>query len=413
MAAIDPIEVLFLVYSFIGTYIISLFFFIYIKNRRTIYEHNKPKIVPISIVIPCYNESKLIGNTIEHLQKSDYPKNMIEILIVDDKSTDNSVEVIKSYMKIYKNIRLIQLKKNSGGAAIPTNTGIVKAKHDYVATLDAETFPNPDALSKMLALLQKDKNNAGVTCSILVKNPRSIIQKAQSIEYDMTAFTRKLLDYVDSVYVTPGAFSLYKKEAIIKVGLFDPKNLTQDIDIVWRLISHGYKVKMCLSAKAQTEAPEKIRTWWNQRIRWNIGGTQTILKHRSLVFKHGMLGNFIIPFFAISLLLGVFGLGLFIYLFAKNIFIYYLSTQYALYISSSVLSVYQTSLTPSLINFFGLMVLIIGLWMTFFSIGIIRYIEPRKHNILNVIMYMLIYSIIYPFILLHAIYKMIIGSYKW
>ena len=84
--------------------------------------------------------------------------------------------------------------------------------------------------------------------------------------------------------------------------------MTQDIEIVWALRKIGYDVRMSLDAKVYTSAPSKLKVWWKQRNRWNIGGMQTLIKHKSQIFKNNILGNFIIPFFSISLFIGIIGI---------------------------------------------------------------------------------------------------------
>jgi len=413
MASISFIDGIFFTYMFIGTYMISLFLFIYLSNRKEMFSYPKSKPEPVSIITPCYNEADTIGKTIEALLKLDYPKKMIEIIVVDDKSTDNSVEVIKKYVKKYKNIRLIVNKTNSGGAAIPTNLGIKAAKYDYIAVTDADSSPQPDTLIKMIGFIQKDKKVAAVTCAVVANKPKKFIQKLQSIEYIVIAFGRKLLDLVDAVYVTPGPFALYRKKIIIEIGLFNPKNLTQDIEIVWRLIAHGYKARMCLSAKVYSTTPEKFKIWWKQRIRWNIGGTQSILQHKKLIFRKGMLGAFIIPYFSLSLFLGIFGLGLFTYLITRRILFYYLSTKYSIIAQSTILSFQDLTFAPSILNFIGAALFVLGAGFTILVIAIMKEPQVKNKNIFNLLFYLFIYLTIYPFIMITALYKLARGKYSW
>src|SRR3989344_1304527 len=125
------IDSVFFFYIFVGIYMLSLFVFIYYPNRKKIYEYPKGIYEKVSIVMPCYNEAEHIGKAIEALLNLNYPKNMIEIIIVDDKSTDNSAKVVGEYVKKYENVKLIVNKRNSGKAAEPTNIGIKAAKYDY------------------------------------------------------------------------------------------------------------------------------------------------------------------------------------------------------------------------------------------------------------------------------------------
>ena len=411
--ALNFIDSVLLFYMFVGLYMVSLFIFIYFPNRKRIFISPNSKPEPVSIIIPCYNEEETIGKTIESLLNLDYPKNMIEIIVVDDKSKDNSAKVAAEYAKKYKNVSLIINKRNSGGAAEPTNIGVKTARYNYIAVTDADSSPKKNALKKMLGFLQEDKKVAAVTCSVLVKEQKTFMQKLQAIEYVVIAFGRRILDMVDAVYVTPGPFALYRKKSLIEVGLFDTKNLTQDIEIVWRLIAHGYKASMAISAKVYSDAPTKFRHWWKQRIRWNIGGTQSIIKHKSKIFKRGMLGAFIIPYFSASLFLGLFGLGMFLYLFTRRILFYYLSTSYSVYAQTAVLTFQDLSFAPSILNFFGATLLILGGGFTLLMISVMKEKNVTKKKILNILFYQIVYLSIYPFIMLTGLTRLIRGKYTW
>ncbi|MEK6847277.1 MAG: glycosyltransferase family 2 protein [Nanoarchaeota archaeon] len=408
------VEIVFFIYLFISLYMTSLLIFIWYPNRNKLflYPHGKP--VPVSIVMPCYNESENIGEAIESLLRLNYPSEMIEIIIVDDKSKDNSVEVVQSYVDKYPwKVKLIVNSRNSGGAAEPTNIGVRSAKHDFIAVTDADSMPEPDALTKMIGFLQNEDRAAAVTCAVMARGSRTFMQKLQMIEYSIIAWGRKLLDCVDAVYVTPGPFALYKKKVLLEVGLFDTKNLTQDIEIVWRLRSYGYSARMCLAARVYSVTPLKFRHWWRQRIRWNIGGTQCIVKYRRVIFKNGMLGAFIIPFFSFSLFLGLFGLGLFVYLFMKRVVVKYLATKYAIYGGTTLLRLQDFTIHPTVLNFFGIVLFIWGFIFTFIGLTIMEMRRKPGVNIFNILFYMLVYLAIYPFIMATSLYKYLRGKYTW
>ncbi|HLF53969.1 MAG TPA: glycosyltransferase family 2 protein, partial [Candidatus Nanoarchaeia archaeon] len=343
----------------------------------------------------------------------DYPKEKLEIIVVDDKSSDNSVEVARKYSRKYANVRVIVNKRNSGNAAEPTNLGIKAAKYDYIAVADADSTPERDALRKMIGFLQKDDKVGGVTCAVLAREPKNFIQRLQAIEYAVIAWSRKLLDFVDSVYVTPGPFALYKKKVLIEIGMFDTKNMTQDIEIVWRMLSHGYHARMCLATRVYSETPDKFSKWFRQRIRWNIGGKQCMWKYKSLFFRSGMLGAFIIPFFTFSMFLGLFGLGLFSYLFARRFLISYITTRYAIYADSSILHLQDLTFAPSILNFFGAALFFLGMFFTIFGLRTIRLQKSHWGNIFNFLFYSLVYLTVYPFLLLASSYRILRGNYKW
>jgi len=408
------IELAFYVYLFIALYMTSLLVFIWVPNRKNLFSYPFGKAVPVSIIMPCYNDSGTVAHALDSLLNLRYPKEMIEIIVVDDKSNDNSVEIVRKYVEKYSGrIKLIVHSKNSGGAASPTNTGIKAANYDFIAVTDSDSTPEADALIKMIGFLQGNEKVAAVTCAVMAKGADTFMQKLQMIEYSIISWSRKLLDCVDAVYVTPGPFALYRKSKLIEVGLFDTKNLTQDIEIVWRLKSYGYIARMCLSARVYSETPKKFKQWWKQRIRWNIGGLQCILKYKSFIFRNGMLGGFIIPFFSFSLLLGLFGLGLFIYLLIKRTIIEILVTKYSIYGGTTLLRLQDLNLNPTILNFFGLVLFIWAFIFVLIGLSIMDMRGRKETNVFNILYYLLIYLSIYPIIMITSIYKYVTGNIKW
>lgn len=392
---------------------LALMVMVYFPNRKKMffYENGKPE--PVSVVIPCFNDAKSIGGTIESILNLNYPKNMIEIIVVDDCSQDNSVEIVEKYSKKYKNIKLIKLDKNSGGAAKPTNIGVRAAKYEYILITDSDSFPEKDSLIKMIWQLQNDKKIGGVTCSVLVRDPKNFSQKIQYLEYVVIAFARKLLDFIDAVYVTPGPFALYRKSVLFEVGLFDEKNLTQDIEIVWKMMSHDYRARMVLPARVYVNSPMSFKGWWKQRVRWNIGGTQTLWKYRKWSLKSNMLGMFVIPFFSLSMFLGIFGLGLLFYLILRRGLLFLLSTSYSVQTNAALLKLSDLTLNLSILNFFGFALFILGTVYALFGIWTMREISLKNLNFFNFTFFLTAYLMIYPLVMISALCRMIRGNYSW
>lgn len=409
----ELISIAFYSYIFISLYMLFLFILIYFNSRKQLFDYPKGKPEGVSIVMPCYNESETIGQAIESLLKLDYPKKLIEVIVVDDRSNDNSVDIIKKYVKRYSNVKLIVNKRNSGGAAEPTNIGVKAAKFDYIAVADADSTPDRDALKKMIGFLQEDEKVGGVTCYVKAKNRNKFFEKLQAVEYANIAFTRKLLDGVDAVYVTPGPFALYKKKVLIEVGLFDTKNLTQDIEIVWRMVKHGYKSRMCLATGVSSVVPSKFGGWWRQRIRWNLGGQQTILKYKRFLLRKGMLGCFIIPFFVVSLFLGLFGLILFSYLFVKKFLLSYLATVFSLSAGTKLLALSEVNMSPSVLNFFGIILFVLGALFLVLALTMTEEKALRNKSPFMMLFYLLIYLALYPLVLITSVYKHIKGDMRW
>ena len=406
----EILTIIYLVYMFIALYFMLLFILTFIQNRREIFLIPKSdKKYSVSVLIPAFNEQDTIKSTVENVLKSDY-KYLKEIIIINDGSTDDTLNIIEQLEKKYSKVKVLN-KKNSGKAD-SLNNALKIAKGELVVVVDADSFPDVDAIGLMVGYFS-DEQVGAVTTRILVRNRNNFIRKMQAVEYKVIAFTRKLLGFLDSIYVTPGPMALYRKSALLKIKGFDKKNMTEDIEATWHLIHDGYKIKMSFLSKASTVAPDTLKKWFKQRIRWNIGGFQTILKYKHCFFRRGMLGFFILPFFSISLVLGTFGLGLFVYRIFRRILSSYLSTYYSIAAQTAVLVLNDINLNPSILNFLGVILFVLGLSFVFFALRFVNKNIHEKESFFSVIFYLLIYILLRPLVLIVSLYKFLRGKYSW
>lgn len=411
---VETITVIYLVYTFIAFYFLFLFMLIYFQNKKYIfYVPPVTKEYSLSIVIPCYNGEDFIGETIQTLLDSDY-KGLKKIIVVDDCSTDSSFKIMKEYEKKYpKKILAVQTPRNTGNAAGAKNYGAKFVDTELIGFTDDDSVHEKDAIRKMIGFFDDEKVGA-VTSNVLVKNRDNFILRLQSIEYKVIKFSRKLLEFVDSIYVTPGPLGIYRKSAFDDVGGFDRNNLTEDIEITWHLQYAGYKVKMSADSRAYATSPTTIRQWVKQRNRWNIGGLQTIGKYKKEWFRKGMLGSFILPFFVFSWVIGIFGLFVFAYRIFRRIFTGFLSTKLSVEAQTAVLRVSDINLTPNVLVFLGLTVFFLSLWYTMVALmNVSEDKSYRRENFFAVGFYMLFYLLAYPIILIISGYKFLRGDRKW
>ncbi len=411
--AMDFITIVFLVYSFLAFYFLFLFLLTYIQNKKEFF--STPPITKeysLSIVVPCFNGEEVIGKTIENLLKLNY-KELKKIIVVDDCSTDNSYAIAKEYEKKYPDkIKAVQTPKNSGNAAGAKNYGAKFVKTELIGFTDDDSLPEKDSVNYMIGFFD-DQKVGSVTSTVLVQNRNSFILRLQSIEYKVIKFSRKLLEFLDSIYVTPGPLAIYRKSAFDDVKGFDAENLTEDIEITWHLQCRGYKIKMAVPSRVYSVAPDKIKGWISQRNRWNIGGLQTINKYKSTFLKKGMLGAFILPFFVLSWFVGLFGIGLLGYRIFRAVALKYLSVNYSIQTQTAVLSLSDINLAVSALTFFGLAVFILSLFYTIFALSNIKEKQHKKENWFSVGFYMLFYLLLYPIILIISLYKFLKGDIKW
>jgi len=410
----DLLTAVYLIYSFISLYFLFFFIMIFLPHRREMLAAPRiTKKYSLSMIISCYNEQDSIGDVIESLVKSSYD-NINKIIVVDDCSTDNSWKIIKQYAKKYPNILAVKTPKNTGNAAGAKNYGARFADGELIGFTDADSYPEKEAISKMIGHFD-DKKVGAVTSMVLVKNKNKFLEKVQAIEYKMIAFNRKLLGFVEGIYVTPGPLAVYRKSAFDKVGGFDGKNLTEDIEITWHIVAAGYIVKMSSLARVYTIAPNKVKVWFKQRIRWNIGGIQTIYKYRSFfgTRKAGMLGLFILPFFIFNWLLGLFGIGVLVYRVSRTLFLKYLATTYSIQSQVAVISFNDINLTPSILVFFGIATIIMNLFLIGISLRYAREKTLKSDRLLNILFYMLFYLLAYPIILIISVFRFLTGKTSW
>ncbi len=409
----EAITVIYLVYTFIAFYFLFLFFFIYYQNKKDIFTYPEPKKnYSLTMVIPCYNEGKTIEETVKSVLNAGY-KGLKKVIVVDDCSKDNSYEIIKKLEKKYSLVMAVKTPKNTGNAAGSKNYGAKFANTDLIGFTDGDSYIEKGSIKKMVGFFNDEKVGS-VTCSVLVHNRKKFIEKLQSIEYKVIKFSRKLLEFVDAIYVTPGPLGIFRKSAFDEIGGFDVNNLAEDIEITWHLQAKGYKVKMSVPARAYSVAPSKIKAWVKQRNRWNIGGLQTIGKYKKDWFRKGMLGNFILPFFVFSWVIGLFGLFVFVYRIARRVITGYLSTKLSVEAQTAVLRFSDVNLTPNVLVFLGLTVFFMSLWFTI--VALLNMSESKEHkreNLFTVGFYMLFYLLAYPIILIISGYKFLKGDRRW
>ncbi len=410
---IDILTIVYLVYSFIAFYFLFLYGLIYAKNRKEFFSSPPlTKNYSLSMVVPCFNASKHIGETIETLAASDY-KGLKKIIVVDDCSTDDSYKVAKSYEKKYPGlVQVVQTPKNTGNAAGAKNYGAQFVNTTLIGFSDDDSDPSPDAIRKMIGFFD-DEKIAAVTSSVLVKYRNTILEKLQAIEYKIIIFTRKLLGFVDAIYVTPGPLAIYSRKAFEKVGGFDEENLTEDIEIVWNFVNKGYKIGMSVPAKVYTAAPRRFKPWYRQRLRWNVGGMQTIFKYKKDFLRTGMLGSFILPFFTLSWLLGILGISILIYRVVRRVIVQYLAAKSSIAAQTTILALREINLTPNVLVFFGTAILILSLSFTLLALSKTKEESFKSLGIIGILVFALVYLLAYPFILVVSLSRFIRGKREW
>lgn len=282
---------------FLAVYVQVFFLFTFLKNKESLSlkeNLNIKKYPSIGIIVACWNEEKSIMKTINSLLDLDYPKDKLFLYIVDDGSTDNTWNIIKNFLK-FPQVQIF--KKENGGKHSALNFALEKVDTELICSVDADTSIKKNALLEVVSLFEKKKDLAAVGCTVFVSNPKSLVQKAQSIEYQMFSFSKKMLGILGGVLVVPGAFSVFKKDVLKKVGGWTEGHFLEDLELTFRIHENGYKVDHCHKAIAYTKSPDSIKDLFRQRLRWGYGFLKNAHDYKKLLFnlKFGNLGFFTIP----------------------------------------------------------------------------------------------------------------------
>jgi cellulose synthase/poly-beta-1,6-N-acetylglucosamine synthase-like glycosyltransferase len=290
-----------LVYAvwFLSTYFIIVFLLALFKNRNSLYnspelDRNK-KLPKVSIIISAYNEENKIADSIKSLKSIDYPKDLYEVVILNDGSKDKTSEVVKRYAD-GKHVVFVDNKKNKGKAAC-LNQGISLAKGEFVACMDADSVVPKNILKKTIPYFDNHEIGA-VTVSVEVKQPKNLLQKVIQLEYILgLSLFLKVFSSFNCIHVTPGPFSIYRKSVLEEIGCFDVNNITEDLEIAYRIHKSGHKIANCMTTCVRTITPHNFRLLYRQRRRWYSGALLTLWQHKSMLFrkKTGLFGYFI-PF---------------------------------------------------------------------------------------------------------------------
>ena len=284
--------------------------------------------VPISIIVPAYNEEITVVDTVRSLLTLEY--RAYEIIVVDDGSKDRTSEVLAKAFDMHlvhrpirrqvdcqreefiyetraQKVPLTLIRKKNGGKADSLNMGINAANFPYFICMDADSVLQYDSLRRIVQPVLADGNVVAVGGIVRISNdvelengrvqryrlPRNILAFMQVLEYDRSFLASRILfDRFNGSLIISGAFGLFKKSTVIAVGGYDRKTLGEDMELVVKLHEYctsnsiPYSIRYASDAICWTQAPERMRDLCKQRRRWHLGLFQSMYKHRTMFSNH-------------------------------------------------------------------------------------------------------------------------------
>ena len=323
--------------------------------------------VPISIIVPAYNEAVTIESSIRSLLNLDYP--IYEIIVVDDGSNDNTSEVLRNAFHMTKTNRPIHrkinckpmesiyetrrykvpimlIRKQNGGKSDALNMGINASQYPYFVCMDADSVLQADSLERIARPVIEESDVIAVGGAVrpcngaVIKDgkvisyslPNKLLPCMQVLEYDRSFLaSRMLFDKFNGTIIISGAFGLFKKDVVISAGGYDTTTMGEDMELVVKLHVYcrehniPYRVKYEPDAICWSQAPESLRDLCKQRRRWHIGLFQTMIKHRRILGnpRYGMISAVSYFYFLLYELLSpyieIFGVVTILIAFALNL----------------------------------------------------------------------------------------------
>jgi len=237
----------------------------------------------VSIIVPAHNEEKVIGKTVRAILKMDYPSESFELIVVNDKSTDRTGQILSKLQKNYLNLKIITVSKGGGrGKSAALNIGLNRAVGDYIVVYDADNTPEKNALKYLVGAITEDSELACVVGKFRTRNKyKSILTRFINLEtlgfqWLSQAGRWKLFN----LSTISGTNYIIRKDILDKLGGWDEDSITEDTELSMRIYQYKgvNKIKFFPLAVTWEQEPETLEVWFKQRTRWVKGNIKVITK---------------------------------------------------------------------------------------------------------------------------------------
>lgn len=241
----------------------------------------------VSIIVPVYNEGKVIRNSISSLLKLDYFH--YEIIIVNDGSTDDTKQIAESMVGyqdgLYGKVLVSLINQPNLGKARALNAGIFYSKSDFVLCMDGDSQLSQESI-KVAVRHFKDPKIGAVAGNVKVQNRKRFFTDLQALEYiEGLNMARSAQSYFRLVNIIPGPIGIFRRSAIEQAGFYSSDTYAEDADLTLKLLSKGWKIYYEPKSISYTEAPVTLQQLLKQRYRWTRGILQSIRKHKKIMLS--------------------------------------------------------------------------------------------------------------------------------
>jgi cellulose synthase/poly-beta-1,6-N-acetylglucosamine synthase-like glycosyltransferase len=306
-----------------------------IERFAVVWQRYADETLPVSIIVPAFNEEKTIMHNVRSLLALNYPA--VEMIVVNDGSTDRTLEVLRTTFGVVATTRdvepilphrpvravytaphdprLVVIDKDNGGKADAANCAINYARSPLICAIDADSILEPDAILRAVQpFIEDPERTVAVGATVRIANgcrierghvaeiglPRNPLALVQTVEY-LRSFLMGRLGWsmADLTLIVAGAFGLFRRQAVLDVGGYSHNTVGEDLELVVKLHRHmrdggaDYRITFIPEPVCWTEAPETLRALPRQRARWARGALETFFKHCDMLVKprYGRIGS--------------------------------------------------------------------------------------------------------------------------
>src|SRR3989344_1465349 len=253
---------------FVALYFEVFLMISFFEKRPSKKDRSLPAYYPsVSMLVPCFNEERTLASTIDSLLAMQYPEEKLEIVVIDDGSSDGTATIAEAYAKKYPS-QVSFLKKRNGGKYTALNLGIERSEGELIGCLDADSFAAPDALMEAV----------------------------------------KMFGNLSAINVLPGPFSMYRREVFEKIGVFRHAHNTEDMEIAFRMHANNLRIIKAHTTYVYTTVPTTVRSRLRQRTRWSQGFLQNARDYKYMFFnnRYGNFGMLVLPFALSAFVSGIY-----------------------------------------------------------------------------------------------------------
>jgi len=243
----------------------------------------------VSVLIPARNEEKVIERLLQRMTELTYPKDKLQVIVIDDASSDSTGRIAEEYSSRYGFIEVLHRDKRDGGKgkASAMNAGFKRSTGEIILCFDADYYPQKDIVEKLTKEFRDPKVGAVQGRVVVLNEPQNMVTRLVALEriggYRVDQEARENLQLIAQFGGTVGGF---KRNILESLGGWDESTLAEDTDLTFRVYLAGYKVRYVGNAECYEEAVDNWKAYWKQRYRWARGHMQCCFQHFLKVLKN-------------------------------------------------------------------------------------------------------------------------------